>query len=131
MRDAEESSRANHSNDRGGSPKDGGREPTLFRPRAERFPIQMPVRYRESGQSSWSEGVTINISRSGVLFRGGKELQPRTMIEMQMLLPAEVTGDIPTKVVCHGPVVRTDPPAIEDPRPATAASIVHYRFRRG
>lgn len=73
-------------------------------------------------------GTTINISRSGVLFRADQELTPSTMLEMQIVFPTEVTGEVPTKVVCWGPVVRTVPPEPADGRPALAAAISRYRF---
>ena len=98
-------------------------------PRAQRFPISTPILYRERGESEWSEGTTVNISRSGILFRSSRELQPKSMLEMMILFPAEITGGAAADVVCWGPVVRSDKPAPPDPRPCFAASIVQYQFR--
>ena len=42
-------------------------KPTL--PRAPRYTLQIPLRYRQAGDPSWREGRSENISRSGVLFR--------------------------------------------------------------
>jgi len=96
--------------------------------RAPRFPIQTPLHYRESGRQGWSDGTTVNISFTGVLFRAAKPLDPKTMIEMRILIPAEITGKGPANVVCWGPVVRTVPAGPDDRRPALAASILDYRL---
>jgi hypothetical protein len=37
-------------------------------PRAQRYPLHIPLKYRPSGTPNWWEGRTENISRSGVLF---------------------------------------------------------------
>ena len=112
-----------------GRPSNGAPLPPVsLKPRAQRFPIQTPVRYRESGQTAWSEGVTVNISRSGVLFRAPEVPEPKTVLEMQILLPAEVTGGMAANVVCLGPVVRAEPPLTSEDRPAVAAAILQYRF---
>ena len=97
-------------------------------PRARRFPIEAPLRYRESGGSAWIEGTTVNISRSGVLFWAATDLEARTLLEMQIRFPTEITGGLPANVVCWGPVVRSEQPEPPDPRPKLAASIVRYRL---
>jgi hypothetical protein len=98
-------------------------------PRAQRFPISAPILYRERGESQWSEGTTVNISRSGILFRSARDLQLRSMLEMMILFPGEITGGAAADVICWGPVVRSEQPTQVDPRPCFAASIVHYQFR--
>jgi len=98
-------------------------DPAGQTPRAQRFPIQTPVRYRSSGEPDWSQGDTINISRSGVLFHFEKELEPGTMLEMRIVFPSELTGGAPASVVCWGPVVRKEGPAL-------AAAIRKYHFTR-
>ncbi len=99
-----------------------------LRPRAQRFPIETPVRYRKSGRTEWSEGTTVNISSSGVLFRCAAALEPKTMLEMQIVFPSEITGGVPANVVCVGPVVRSVPPSSPGSFPSQAAAILHYRF---
>ena len=79
------------------------------------------MRYRASGEPSWREGTTVNISRSGVLFQAEIALQPQTPLEMLLELPTEIAGELPANVICCGPVVRIDPPL-------AAVAIVHYRF---
>ncbi len=88
--------------------------------RAQRFPIQTALQFRESGDQAWSSGTTVNISRTGVLFRCEKELEPKALLEMLIEFPEE--GE-PANLLCWGPVVRKD-----EPRNAFAAQILNYRF---
>ncbi len=118
------------SNDHFNSPEDPETQPANLKPRARRFPIETPVRYRESGRTEWNEGTTINISSSGVLFRCAAALEPKKMLEMQIVFPAEITGGDPANVVCTGPVVRAVPASSADSLPSQAAAILHYRFTR-
>jgi hypothetical protein len=99
-----------------------------LQPRAPRFPIQTPLLYRRSGGEDWIESRTINISRSGLLFRANDTFELKTTIEMQILFPTEITGGIPANVICWGTVVRTERPSPPEKRPAMAATIVQYRF---
>jgi hypothetical protein len=98
-------------------------------PRAHRFPISAPILYRERGESEWNEGTTVNISRSGILFRSSRDLQLKSMLEMRILFPAEITGGAEADVICWGPVVRSGEATPPDPRPCFAAAIVHYQIR--
>ncbi len=96
--------------------------------RAPRFPIEARMQYREGGETAWHEGTTINISRSGVLFRAARTLEPRKVLEMRIDFPPEYTGEAETSVVCWGPVVRSQPFPECDGQSTMAASIFHYRF---
>ncbi len=116
------------SNDNFDSPEGPDPQPSNLKPRAQRFPIETPLRYRESGRAEWNEGTTINISSSGVLFRCAAVLEPKTMLEMQIVFPSEITGGVPANVVCVGPVIRSVPVSSPDSLPSQAAAIVHYRF---
>jgi hypothetical protein len=100
------------------------------KPRAPRFPIQTTVHYRVSGEHDWHEGTSINISRTGVLFKAEDDLPPQTVLEMRIQFPAELTGDTPTNVVCWGPIIRRGWVEHPDSHPALAALIVRYRFTR-
>jgi hypothetical protein len=97
-----------------------------FPPRATRFVIHIPVKFRPSGATDWREGRTENISRSGVLFRADYLMPLQTPIEFLMALPDEIGAG--ATVVCRGRVVRTEPPNPDDPRPAVAATIAGYRI---
>ena len=76
---------------------------------------------------SWSHGFTVNISRSGVLFRAEEDIVPKTVLEMRIVFPAEITGSQPANVICWGPVVRSESAGSGT---ALAAQIVKYRFVR-
>ena len=95
-----------------------------------RFAIEVPVRYRASGEPQWSSGQSANISRSGVLFRAEQILLPETRVELILRLPLKLLGEpAAADVVCSGEIVRTVASA---GRPATlAATIEQFRFVRG
>jgi len=98
-----------------------------FRDRAARFKMQTSVRYRVVGDKAWRKGQTENISRSGVLFRVERALEPRAPIEMRLTLPVTLAGEAAASIVCLGRIVRTG----KTLRAFTlAAKIVEYRFER-
>jgi two-component system cell cycle sensor histidine kinase/response regulator CckA len=99
--------------------------------RAQRFQLHLPLRYRRLGESSWHEGKTENISRSGMLFTADEMLQPSAQLEINLVLPAELAGLSATEVVCRGEVVRTVEPTQESVSPALAARILQYHFQHG
>ena len=98
--------------------------------RAQRFGIQIRMRYRLSGGSKWWEGTTQNISRSGVLFRGEEFAEPNTPVELSFALPKEIFGARPAEVVCKGTVIWSERPKVGGSLPALASTISHYRFVR-
>ena len=110
---------------------DKNREGTGYTPRAPRFPLQVPLRYRESGMMHWREGETLNISRTGILFRSKQGLPLRSVLEMRIVFPAEIVrSSVPTTIACWGPVVRSQLLEFPETRPAFAATIRGYRFLR-
>jgi PAS domain S-box-containing protein len=100
-------------------------------PRAQRFYIQLPLRYRRLGEKEWHVGTTENISRSGLLFEADELLQPAAQLEINLVLPAEIAGLSSTEVVCRGEVVRTVQSRGETLSPALAARILQYHFQHG
>lgn len=96
-----------------------------YKPRAQRFAIQAPLRCRAGGDIVLTEGTTLNISRSGVLFRAEKEIKPTTMLEMRITFPGELTGNGPASILCWGRVVRI---IASSPGSVLAAAIIKYRF---
>ena len=98
--------------------------------RAPRFSIEIPFYFRRRGEGSWREGMTHNISRSGVLFHTDEDLASSEPIEMHFALPLQVSGQPGAVVACRGLVVRAVPPDSPDAQPAFAATIVRYRFVR-
>ncbi len=100
-------------------------------PRAERFPISIPVRYRETNRPEWLEGKTENISRSGVLLLTEASLEPKILIELRFELPVSVLGEGRGEIVCKGTVVRAEENPLSEPPTALAVAIRSYRMTRG
>ncbi len=85
--------------------------------RAQRFPLQLPVRYRRTGEAGWLDGKTENISHSGVLFRVQQPFDVDTTIEIRITLPLAVAAGAASEVVCQARIVRAEtrpaaPPAL-------------------
>jgi CheY-like chemotaxis protein len=96
--------------------------------RAQRFNLQLPLRYRLAGAGDWRKGTTKNISRSGVLFRTEDMIPLRARLEINLVLPPQIAGLAATEVFCRGEVVRTLPPEQPAMSPALAAKILEYKF---
>jgi len=107
----------------------GKRRPAPFR--AQRFKLNLPLRYRQIGQRDWQAGTTENISRSGLLFRAQEPIEPTVQLEINLVLPAEIAGLASTEVMCRGEVVRTVQAETPSMSPALAAKIVQYHFQHG
>ena len=101
-----------------------------LRNRAQRFGIQIHLRYRLGGESKWWKGTTENISRSGVLFRGEGFADPNTPLELSFMLPNETFGVRRSEVVCRGTVIRSERPKSAGVLPVLATTISHYRLVR-
>jgi signal transduction histidine kinase len=74
--------------------------------RLQRFPLQMPMRYRYAGAYQWYRGITENISCSGMLFRGPVPLDELSPVEVRMALPRQMTGDAAATMLCGGFIAR-------------------------
>jgi hypothetical protein len=57
--------------------------------RAERQPLQIPLRYRLEGEKAWSLGETVNLSESGVLFSSESMLE----IDDRLEITFQTSGD--------------------------------------
>src|ERR1700691_5063779 len=99
--------------------------------RAQRFQLHLPLKYRRLDEEKWHDGQTTNISRSGLLFQAEDLLQPNVVLEINLVLPAEIAGLSPTEVVCRGEIVRTVQPLGAEMPPALAAKILQYHFQHG
>lgn len=82
------------------------------------------MRYRKGGASDWHEGRTINISRTGILFRTDETLPPNLRLEIQIEFSRRLN------VSCEGAVVRNEPAATHGGQAALAVKIQNYRLRR-
>jgi signal transduction histidine kinase len=74
--------------------------------RLQRFPLQMPMRYRYAGAYQWYRGITENISCSGMLFRGPVPLDLFSPVEVRMALPRQMTGEAAATMLCGGFIAR-------------------------
>jgi PAS domain S-box-containing protein len=99
--------------------------------RARRFNLHVPLRYRPLGEQNWRPGTTENISRSGLLFLAQELLSPNALLEISLVLPAEIAGLTATEVICRGQVVRSVGAQGQGVSPALAAKILQYHFQHG
>lgn len=99
--------------------------------RAQRFKLNLPLKYRPIGQAEWRMGTTENISRSGLLFRAEETVAPNAQLEINLVLPPEIAGLASAEVLCRGEVVRTIEAETPAMSPALAAKILQYHFQHG
>lgn len=86
-------------------------EGSLTRPErrgSTRFPIETAVRYRRRYRKQVSEGqgVTVNISSSGVLFTTSQPLTPGLRVKLAISWPVQLDGRHALKLVVDARVVR-------------------------
>ncbi len=99
---------------------------TDTRRKAPRFPMTARLLFRERGESSWRAGETINVSRSGVLFRADGE-PPGRYDSLEFILTLPVNCDaLPPRARCLGHVVRIAPGTLAGGSHAVALSIDSY-----
>lgn len=60
-----------------------------WRQRGMRFPLSLPLSYRNSGAVDWRSGSMQDISRSGVLFAAGRGLSVGDELELRMAFEAD------------------------------------------
>jgi PilZ domain-containing protein len=101
--------------------------PSNYLPRAERFAIPIAILYRSAGETDWRSGLTENISRSGVLFRADRRLEPNTALEMLLDIPTVVATTASGNALRRGRVVRASAPSPLEERPAVAAAFVDFQ----
>ena len=101
-------------------------DPSVWVPRATRLRVGAPVAYRSIFDEGWKSGSTIDISRTGVLFRPASPDVP-VGSDLQLVIylsraPLEIDGAaLPTPdLYCGGRVART---AQADGQPAVAMQI--------
>lgn len=99
-------------------------------PRAPRFSVPIALLYRTPADATWHEGWTENISRSGVLFRAHRGIDPDTPVELLMEIPIWIATPVAGPAICRGRTVRAEPPSPLEDRPAIAARILEYATAR-
>ena len=94
--------------------------------RAPRFPIVTPVLWRPRSRDNWSNGTSVNASRSGMLFRTDQLPAVGTEVELIIALSWEAEASENADIKCSGRIVRTNE---SDPGgPAVASTIDSYSF---
>jgi signal transduction histidine kinase len=96
--------------------------------RLQRFPLEMPMRYRYAGSYHWYRGVTKDVSCSGILFRGPVPMDLFAPVEVRMALPRQMTGDAAATILCGGFIARVpeEKPSLEEAE--LAATFTTYRL---
>lgn len=98
--------------------------------RPGRYPVRTAIRFRIRGEDEWHQGVTEDISRTGVFLRSSFLPGTGSKVEMVLSLPAEVWGRSAAEVFGQGRIVRQAPAHGVDQRPGLAATIDSYRLAR-
>ncbi len=105
-------------------------EPSAEKPRAARYDIQAPLRYRRAGDVEWREGRTVNVSFTGVLFETVPPVIPTSAgVEFVLSLPTGASASAGI-VRCRGTVVRHCAPSVGGEACGVAATIDEYEFLR-
>ena len=102
--------------------------PQSWRPRERRFKFETEIQHRYLETQDWLEGMALNISRSGVMFRCDQQMERGRAIEMVFEMPEEISGQKERKVLCKGTVARCISPAEGETAYSVAATIEDYRF---
>ena len=95
--------------------------------RPRRLTLQTPVRYRTKGLGRWHEGLTENLSHSGVLLHGPQQLSECTLVELILEMPEQISGQKNSMVLCQARIVR-HVEVQESKFTGMAASFLDYRF---
>ena len=74
---------------------------------AQRFPIQMDVRYRAPNRSVFGYGRSINIRSRAVLISTRKKLLPEQILEVALDWPVRLENGVSLQLVIQGAVIRS------------------------
>ncbi|MGH9452724.1 MAG: PilZ domain-containing protein [Terriglobia bacterium] len=99
-------------------------------PRPGRYPVKTAIRFRIRGEDEWHQGITEDISRTGVFLRSSFLPDMGAKVEMVLSLPAEVRGRSAAEVFGQGRIVRQTQALSVDQQPGVAATIDRYRLAR-
>ena len=95
--------------------------------RAERIAYEGLLSFRPIGQLDWAQGMTVNISPSGVLFRANQPVAVNKVLQMTYVLPTQMPGKDGDVVCCKGLIVRTSPPTANDRQTHMGAKVLDYQ----
>lgn len=100
----------------------------------KRFPLELPIRFRQKKTVSGEDATTANVSSAGVYIQANTDLAVGSSIEFDITLPAKVLGtpgDV--EVHCTGRVVRRETSGQNGKsrrRSGVACVIDQYKFIR-
>jgi hypothetical protein len=94
----------------------------------QRFPYQVPVTLRVSGESRTGSGFTQDLSSRGAMLWTDLCLAEGQMVEMTLVMPSEITLADDMNVCCRARVTRCE--QAQGGKPAVAVHIEHYDFLR-
>jgi hypothetical protein len=96
----------------------------VMHPRATRFPLEAPVRFKGIGEACWHTGLTVNASRTGVLLRSvDARVAPCDRVEFILTLPRVEGAHAGVEVRCHGGVARLEGAAGPTQKHATTVAL--------
>jgi hypothetical protein len=87
--------------------------------RAQRFPIIIPLQYRIAGTPRWLQGMSVNMSRTGILFHAIEKLPTSSPLEMRIDFP------FMSRLSCRATVIRA-----ANPSTLVAVRIQHCLLRQ-
>jgi hypothetical protein len=96
-------------------------------PRAERFTCEGLLSFRPVGDLEWTQGMLVNVSPTGVLFRSSQSVELDKVLQLTYVLPSQVPGKGGDVVSCKGMIVRTFPPTANDRLTHIGARILDYQ----
>lgn len=96
--------------------------------RLQRFPLELPMRYRYAGSFQWYRGVTRDLSANGMLFRGPVPMDLLAPVEVRMALPRQLTGEAAATMLCAGFIARVPEKAASLKEAQLAATFTTYRL---
>jgi PilZ domain-containing protein len=100
-------------------------------PRAQRFALPVPVRWRARHAAEWIEAVSLNASRTGVLFQSDRSAAVGTEVELTLALSSQSGPWVDAaNVNCLGKIVRIQSDGDGHDNSVLAASIDCYSLAR-
>jgi hypothetical protein len=103
----------------------------LLTQRAQRFSTTVLVLWRPHGQPTWVEGLSVNASRSGILFRSDQFVAVGTEVELIVALSRDLPADFDiADIRCVGHISRVSDERQTGRAPAIAATIECHSFLR-
>lgn len=73
-------------------------------PRATRYPLTLPLRFRPERADQWSYGISVNISHTGILFETSRDVDVQGPLDIEVVLPGD--GEERARIVTRAVVRR-------------------------